>query len=125
MPGDWATARLMHDHVNVLPATLVTAQSANQSAHCEIRAEPLRERRRAQYRRVLTLETDHPDVEPGADLVGERGGRSLGRLGHGLACHEKSGEYSVRNSVSWYDLCRGRTLTGMWDVLDKGTRHEF
>jgi hypothetical protein len=40
MPGDGTAARLMHNHVNVLPTTVVAAQTANQSPEHKIRPEP-------------------------------------------------------------------------------------
>jgi hypothetical protein len=79
--------RLMHDHVNVLPTAVVAAQTANQSPHHEVRAETLGERCRAEDGRVLALEADRADVEAGADLIGERGGRSWRRFRHSYAYH--------------------------------------
>jgi hypothetical protein len=45
MPGNRASGvRLMHDHVNILSAALVTAEAADQPPHHEIRSESLGER---------------------------------------------------------------------------------
>jgi hypothetical protein len=71
MPGDWSAARLMHDHVNLFRPALVTPQAADQPPYHEIRTEPLGERRRAEYGRVLAFEADRPNIDAGADLIGE------------------------------------------------------
>jgi hypothetical protein len=80
MSCHWTPARLMHDHVNVLPTTMVAAQTANQSPHDEVRPEPLGERCRAEDGRVPAFEADRPNVQSGTNLVDERGGWSLGRF---------------------------------------------
>jgi hypothetical protein len=85
MPSNRPSARLVHHHVGVLRSALVTAQPPDQPPHGEALAEPSRELARAQHGGMLACETDRADVETGADLVGERGGRSGVRLGHALA----------------------------------------
>jgi hypothetical protein len=89
MPGDLAAAGLMHDHVSLFRAAMMP-QPANQPAYRETLAKSLCQFARAEYRCVLALEADRPDVEAGADLVGERGGRSFGRSGHAPAWHENN-----------------------------------
>jgi hypothetical protein len=63
-----ATAELMHDHVNILSAALVTTEAPNEPPHREGLAKPFCQFARTQDRCVLALEADCPDVEAGADF---------------------------------------------------------
>jgi hypothetical protein len=80
--------RLVHDHVNILPAALMAAKAADQPPHREGLAKSLGKLARAQDRCVLALEADCPDIEPGADLITDRCGQSLTGLGHIPGRHE-------------------------------------
>jgi hypothetical protein len=41
--------RLMHEHINILPAALVAPQAAHKASYREIIAEPLRQFTRSQH----------------------------------------------------------------------------